>query len=420
METLVKQAMVIICLNLLVLFYFSANSLADEKASGLHWEEYWQRVEAGSPKIKAFDAGVKAVSAEIPLELPPPTVTLGTMGETSPWSGVMEQRIEATQKIPFPTKFIQAAHVKAAKVDFAKTERQFELRRIKERAAQLFIRLYGLEQAERLFAEKQKTLESHLKRLRGLTLTSQVQKIHILETEGELKLLVNEIRQRDLEESVVRRELGVLAGENEAFSETVLISDLLPPEPLPESLAENREEVRQSQKIENWVAAERSLTRQAWIPDLVLTYGRRERLDDVMPSSHEAMIGIEIPFLWAWQPTQKNRRASFLAEKAQADLAQAQREIYADVALNNQKLEILWEQLSNLRQNIVPSFEHRVHLLHRIIPTDLAGLELHLKTLIQLVDQKLKMLSVETTYRELQTQLAIQKEFTSKGMEKSP
>ena len=116
--------------------------------------------------------------------------------------------------------------------------------------------------------------------------------------------------------------------------------------------------------------------------------------------------------MWGWQPARINQRASALLEKSHHESLQSEKSSKNDSEIEKQKLKLLWDQWKTLSDEVIPASQKRVHLLHRITPSDMETLDLHRNTLTQFVDLKLKALKLEQSYRLLASELAIREEYS--------
>jgi len=376
-----------------------------EDSAGTTWKAFWVTVTEQNPKTRVLKAKTEAARSEIVQELPAPMIGLGSMGMNGPTSGVMERTFEVSQKIPFPTKFFKASGVKDARVAVASSDENTELQRIEIEASDFFIGLYQNLKSQELFSENQGILARHLKRLKSLTLFDQLQKIHILEIEAEIKSIDSEIKELQFKEKELRRRIAVLLNEDGSFPGKPILKDLGPPRQvqIPKSLILSES----ARKREELAITEASYAKQEWLPDLTLTYRRRNRLDGVMPSSHEVMIGIEVPFLWGWQPSAKNRAASALSEQARYSAIENQREVVGEIETLRDRVKTLWERIQLFRNEILPIQEKRVHLVHRISPSDMESLDAHRTTLEKWLIDRIKLLEIESEYRRATATLEI-------------
>jgi len=89
------------------------------------------------------------------------------------------------------------------------------------------------------------------------------------------------------------------------------------------------------------------------------------------------------------------------------EAAMIRRESDSELATLQDRVGILWERLSLYQNEILPLQEKRVHLLHRITPTDMSSLELHLNTLQKWISARLSYLELESEYRKTKASLEI-------------
>lgn len=387
------------------IFLFSSIVTKAEESSLMTWKAFWVKVSEQNPKIRALRAKTEATRSEIVQELPAPMVGFSTMGESGPTSNPMERDLEVTQKIPFPTKFVKGSAVKDARVAVSTSEENIELQRIEIEASILFIDLDQNLKTQALLAENQNVLSGHLKRLRSITISDQIQKIHLLEIEAELKSVDAEIKDDQFKEKGLRRKIAALLNEDGSFAGKPVLETLSPPRQvqIPRTLVS----LEPAKKREELALKEESLAKQEWLPDLTLTYRRRSRLDGVMPSSHEVMIGVEIPFLWGWQPAAKNKVASALSDQARYDSIEIQRKVTSEMETLQDRARASWERIQLFKNEILPIQEKRVQLLHRISPSDMESLDLHKATLEKWLAERTKLLEIESEYRRASATLEI-------------
>ncbi len=376
------------------------------EAKNVTWTEFWDILEKQSPKLRALRAKEESVSSRVALEVPAPMIGIGSMGRTSPLSEPMERTYEVTQRVPFPTKFLNAGSVKQAQIDVTQSENALDIQKLKKEATDLFVSLATNLQEQSLFSEKRKVFGAHLKRLRALTLSDQAQQIHILEIDAEEKATDSEIKDLNLKELELRRKLSALLNQEAHFDGTPVFDSLTPPKPK-QARVSNPSAVALASKREELADSERSMAKQEWLPDFSITYRKRDRLDGMLPSGQEAMIGVEIPFFWGWQPSSKVGAASANREQMRNEAAMIRRESDSELATLQDRVGILWERLSLYQNEILPLQEKRVHLLHRITPTDMSSLELHLNTLQKWISARLSYLELESEYRKTKASLEI-------------
>lgn len=380
-------------------------------ADTLEWERYWVQVEGSNPRLQGLKKASDEARSQIALPLPAPMISFGSMGMNSPVSGVMEQTIEVAQKIPFPTKFSAYSGLKNGRVRTAELEAQIRVGEFKRDVYGAFVDLSTVVRQRALLSEKQIFFSDHLKRLRSLTISDQTQQLHILEMDAEQANVRLELAKLDADEKGLRAKLAAyLSGSADGSASSASEASTLFGEPhLPAvdmNSGGNPDKIEASpyvllaQSGENVVSQERSVAKSTWLPDISLTYRRRLRKDGLMPSNHEAMIGVELPFVWGWQTHAVNNAAELKESNAALAAEQVRRDIAAEVAGLKIRITSVRDQLRLMNKQILPNLERRIHLLHRLAQTDMESLDLHRATYERFIDGKLKYINLESELRK--------------------
>lgn len=378
--------------------------------SQINWTDFWVQVEKQSPKIQALRSSVEATRSELSLELPAPMIGVSSLGERGPVSGTMERSYEISQRVPFPGKFIRAGSVKQSRVDVVRSEAALDVQRFKRESADLFVALSRNLQEQLLLKEKQKNYADHLKRLRSMSVSDQVQKIHLLEIDAEYRETHSEILDAKSRESEIRRKISALMNQDELFEQVPLLEPVTPPSDHPVQSAPkvmNPSVITLALRREELASAEKAQARQQWLPDFTFTYRKRERFDNVMPSGHEAMIGLEIPFFWGWQPARKNQTSSALQDRSRLEALELRLNATTEIETLQVRVGTLWERYSLLKNELLPLHEKRVQLLRRITPSDMESLDLHKRTLEKWIAERMKLLDLESEFRRAKMALDI-------------
>ncbi len=370
------------------------------------WEEFWRKVESSNPSLQAEKAGVEASRSEVALALPAPMVAIGSMGMTSPTSGVMERSYEVTQTIPFPTKFFKAGTLKDRRIQAAAASETLAIQRVAWGAAEAFASLDESLQAQKTLAEHKDVLDRHVRRLKSLAISQQGQKIHIATIEADAKVIAAEIldlRQRELD---FRNRLGGLLNLESPY----MGIPRLKPAPVPPSefgQPSRIAAVDAAKHAEEVSAAEATFAKQEWLPDLSLTYRKRNRYDGVMPSSHEVMIGLELPFLWGWDRSANVKSARARAEQMGFSAVAARREALNEISTLQGEVKSLWERMQLFKNEVLPLDQKSIQLLHRLVASDMETLDLHRVTLEKWLTDRMKFVRLEGDYRRASSRLEI-------------
>lgn len=394
-----------------------------EAASGLSQgeislEDVLEMALKDNPQKKALElqgtAAHYAVVAEEPI-LPPPTLSLGSMGSDGPLSseGHMETSVTLTQTIPFPTKVI--AHRRALKQQSLAADAGFKTFEIQLRAEvkKAFFNYLEAQNKLALLNELKSVFEHHLKRLRSGSIQDQIMKSHILSTETESISLENEIIENEQNYKVARGELNYLIGREATAS---LGSPKEPPlSPLPElpesqfleAIIQNHPESMAIEAERKLADAEKDSARSAWLPDLSLSYRYNRRYNDgnnpmsnTTPSNSEVMAGVSIPFLFFWQPAAKNSQASARLESMKSKVLQGRNQLSLKILKTQSAMETLSRQIENLENNLIPRAKKRVSLLESLSPTDLANLMEHRDALSEYIKAKMEVVVKKSQYEK--------------------
>jgi hypothetical protein len=287
-----------------------------DPAGSVTWQTYLAELKSRNPSLKAQTASVEAAKSDVALFVPSTFVGFGSMGERSPVSGVMERSFEITQKIPFPTKFAKASQVKSLRIDYAESMEVVANQEVYSEAIKSFISLDENLKTQKILVQYRDLLTSHVRRLNSLTISDSLQKVHILTVDADSRVVKADLEELKQEEIGLRQRLseyllteGVYSGSPnlKAISNDSAASV--------KNTSAKLASVEAAKKSEALTGAEATYANQIWMPDLSFTYRKRNRFDGVMPSNHEFMVGLEIPFFWNGQNSVTTSGAKFRAEK---------------------------------------------------------------------------------------------------------
>jgi len=387
------------------ILFSHSTAFADPGAEEATWESFWSDVRAKNPSLQGKKAETEVARSEIVLPLPPPTIAVGSMGERSPFSGVMERNYEVSQRVPFPTKFLSASKVKAHRIGYAESAEMVESQRIQSDAANVFVSLDENIKAQKILIRHRDELDRHVRRLKSLVISDQAQKIHILAIDAESKIVSADLVELEQSEIAFRNQLGEFLNISGPYTKTPLLKVV--PKP-PEALAQNKiAAIEAARRAEETSDAEASYAKQVWLPDFSLTYRKRNRFDGVMPSNHEFVIGLEIPFLWGWQSSSGVSAARARADQTRYESIVKRRQVESEISGLQAKVKSDWKRIILFRDEVLPLQEKSITLLHRLTASDMETLDLHRVTLEKWLTDQLKLVRLEGDYRRALTRLEI-------------
>lgn len=362
------------------------------------------------PEIEVLKAKVSQTEArrQVGPSIPPPMVSLGTMGERGPFSGVMENSIELSQTIPFPTKLTSESKERSLEQKAAEAQLEARLLSLRTEAKAAYLELYRAREQITLLEEKRLALENHAKRIRSATLSDRMAQAHVIRIQTEIELSQNEIAKARQTETVSQGTLNVVM----ATDPTTPVPNLEPPplSDLPKTI-ESTTSVAQHPQLralrsstEAFEAGE-DLAKSAWLPDFTIKYRYNRRYDGVMPNNSEVMLGVELPFLFFWQPQGRIAEARAQSEGARSQARQTENELKLKLLKTRSEAESFRTQLLNFSNQIIPQALRRMKLAHSASPTDMESLNEHRESMQSYVELKLAALNLRVDYEKAISEL---------------
>ena len=358
------------------------------------------------PEIESARAKVRQAEArqQTSPSLPPPMVSVGSMGSSGPFSGLMENSIEVRQSLPFPSKLTAESRQRGRETQAV--EEQLKARAFSVRAAakSAFLELYRARELIGLLEEKRRTLEEHAKRIRSVTLSDRMSQAHLVRTTAEIGLAENEIEKARQQEKVAQGTLNVVLSQDPA---DILPSLEEPPlSEIPKAQASAEHPLLSALRSNaDALEAGESVAKSQWLPDLTFKYRYNRRYDGVMPNNSEAMVGLELPFAFFWQPKGKAAEARAQVDDARAQVRLAESELKLRVLKARSEAESLKTRLENFNKVILPQAQKRLKIAHSITPTDMESLNEHRESMESYVDLRLAALNVRVDYEKAVTDL---------------
>lgn len=362
------------------------------------------------PEIEALRARVDQASArhQGAPSLPPPMVSVGTMGERGPFAsqGRMENSIELSQTVPFPTKLSAEADERRLEGRVAAEQLESRMRALRAEAKTAYFELFRSREQIRLLGEKRAVLEQHAKRIRSVTLSDRMTQAHLIRIQNEIALVQIEIEKTHQQEKVAQGTLNAAMGrdpglsvgdlEEPALAKLPLESDVIGGE---KALGEHPE-IRARVAAEDAIEASQSRANAAWLPDFTFKYRYNRRLDGLMPNNTEVMVGIDLPFLFFWQPKGKIAESSASLREAQALRHQSFNDLKLQLLKARTQAESLKGQLQSFEKSILPQAQKRLKVAHSIAPTDMESLTEHRESMENYVDLQMVALNIRVEFEK--------------------
>lgn len=330
------------------------------------------------------------------VDLPPPTLTFNQM-QMEP-SKEKSRGYEISQTIPFPTKLMADKNQRGY---LAQAQTEKSLVREKEILAQaksLYFNLWYLQEKLFLLKEEQKILENHTRLARSTARSDSFASVHVLKTESDLDLLDNEIQDFEQSKKEKLREVAnFLNQDSQNFQ--ILVEE--PPLSKPPQLGkvEDSHQVKALQYELESFRSQDTKAKSEWLPDFMLSYKKMNK-SSMYPEYSEVMVGVSLPFLFFWEPYGKSKAS--LAEKRQAqfELEKQKNEISAQKENLLEKVQILKNQILNLKEKTIPRAEKRIKLVRNVAPRDMETLQDHRDTMEALPKLKEKALELRVQYEK--------------------
>lgn len=362
------------------------------------------------PEIEALRAKLAQSEArrQVGPSVSPPMVSLGTMGSQGPFSGLMENSIELSQTIPFPTKLTAESREKAAEQKAAEAQLEARLVSLRAEAKATYLELYRARERVGLLEEKKQTLENHSKRIRSVTLSDRMVQAHLIRIQTEIGLAQNEIEKARQSEKVSEGTFNVVLGRDPTTPVPAL--ELPPLSELPRAVGSSDSIARHPQlrALESATeASEAAVTRakSTWLPDFTLKYRYNRRYDGVMPNNSEVMVGVELPFLFFWQPSGRVAEAQAKEQEVRSQARQVENELKLRLVKARSEAESLRAQLLTFSNQILPQAKKRMKVAHSVAPTDMESLTEHRESMESYVELQLAALDMRVNYEKAVSEL---------------
>ena len=364
-------------------------------------------VSQNNPELQSYRSQERAEAANIGTEvyLPPPTLTLASMGEQNPFSMKMEESIGVTQMIPFPGKAFRKREALKAQAEAARAVTSTVGRRLLAESKKTFFDYWRFTQTEGLLKENLGILREHVKRIRSAPFRNQLMQAHLLSVQTDEDLAQNELYTTQQEVETIKATLNALMGRDPGLPLARPVYQNLSQLPAPPSkekidqIVVSHPNARQRFFEQKSMESSLSASRSDYLPDLMIGY-RYNKQHDNTPNNHELMLGITMPFAFPWQV---NARVETARHKAEAARHLNSKEIYdlkLQVLKSYSQLTSFHSQLLQLEKKVLPQAQKRQHIAHGIAPTDFETLMEHRDALESYVNLKLKHTELRADYEK--------------------
>lgn len=351
--------------------------------------------------LKVEAAKTQAMEAKaVGFSLPAPMVGFNKMDMQD---GSSSSGFEISQTIPFPTKLTNDRSARKLEAQAQNEMQKAFGAELLAKARLLYFSLWASQERLSLIKEKKTVIGRHIKLARAGSRSDSFSQIHILKAESEVDALDNEFLSA---EQVLRgKQIEVaefINADPQAFKPVVKEPPLTP---LPEnnSFATPHQLESARLTLESFRARE-SEAKASYFPELNLRY--KEMSESAMfPRYNEVMVGVNLPFVFFWEPRAAASSASARRLQAQYEYGREKRKIETQKTSLFIKAESLKKQIENLNTKLLPRAEKRMRLVHTLAPRDMETLQDHRETMEAFPDLKLKALEYREQYEEAISEL---------------
>ncbi len=381
------------------------------QAQSLTLAEVLQATRSESPDVKILEAKLTGLEAKKSgaTNIPAPMIGVSYMGTDGPFkSGDMREKpsFEISQTIPFPTKIFASRAASSKELTAGVASRNYELKIIEASAKAAFWNYYKAFNEQKYKREQVSVLKDHLKRLSRSPVSDTLTSSHILSIQNEISLMESEIDDAEFETDRARNVLFVYTG----LSKEKLA---LPPGDGPlkfqeENLksASNSFLIKKAEAEVEQSKSELSFAKSAYLPDFTLKYKWNSEFASV-PRNQEVMLGIDLPFVFFWQPAAGVSQARAQLVEKEAMKKKAERE--SEAALSNflGEVDVTKKKLIRLEKEILPRSEKRLKLAHSISFSDMQSLEQHREVLEDVLKQRLERVRLRSFFEKTLAELEV-------------
>ena len=390
-------------IGLLTFALLSFSQTAASFAQNLRLFDLLQASEKENPDIKVLEAKFSALEAKKSgaTNIPAPMIGVSYMGTSGPFkSNEMNEKpsFEISQTIPFPTKIFAERNAANSELSAGRASKEYEKKLIVASVKAAFWNYYQAYHEEKYTVEQVKNLKNHLKRLSRSFVTDTLTNSHILSIQNEISLMESSIDEASLTLTKARNALFIFTGIskeelNRAPEEIPLSQSPLQPK-TGESLIIKKAKAEAEQS-----RSELSLARNSYLPDLTLKYKWNSEFANT-PRNQEIMLGIDLPFLFFWQPRATVSEARAKLIESEAIELKTQRESVAALSTLSEELGVKRRKIERLESDILPRSERRLKLAHSISFSDMQSLDQHREVLEDYLKLKLEKLKLRVEFEK--------------------
>ncbi len=362
--------------------------------------QYLEQVLRESPDLAIEEAKVKVAGSRASgVRINPPMVGYMQMREGSN----ANPGYELLQEIPFPSKIIKEKEVRDLEYSSSQKRRDYNKNQILALARKAYFNFWGVYRKIQISKEKQQWIQHHIRLSRTTTRADSSTQIHLLEMESDQDMLENELIAMNSDLVEKRNDLKV-------FAPSLNLNTLQPVEPDLATLEfANRgtgAPIAVREKDLLVMKAQEDLSKQKYLPDFFLRL-RQFNGSEMSPRSQEIMVGLNLPFVFFWQPKAELAEAQAQRQIAESELLKAKIEFETKVASLVAKAGSLLEQLENLKSKLLPRAEKRKNLVTNLSQRTIESLDQHRAVVIGYLDLKLRAVELRQDYENAVSELFV-------------
>lgn len=360
--------------------------------------EFLNEVRSRSPDLELEKANIDAAEARASgIRINPPMIGLMEMKEQEGNS----RGYEISQEIPFPTKIIQDKKVRNLELETQKESSNYQKVLLFADARNAYLNFWSVYTRLNILKEKHEWLKHHLKISRTSSWSDTEAKIHLLEVESDADILENEVLS--LQSELVDKQNAL-----RIFAPGIQVESIVPAEPMMASVqiekANSSPTIVWKEKELEARNAMLGLKKQAYLPDFFVRL-RSFNGNDASLQSQELMVGINLPFLFFWQPRAEVAESSAQRMKAEIELQKSRIDFESKLSSLSKKAQSLELQIKNLKDKLIPRAEKRMKLVRNVSQRTMEGLDQHRSIMLSFLDFKTKAIELrlehENTIREI-------------------
>ncbi|MBL8023796.1 MAG: TolC family protein [Elusimicrobia bacterium] len=349
-------------------------------SSPLSLEHVLVVVQRDNPEIKAARERWRAFAARVSQAATPtkPRVDFERMDAPRGdhvWTDAGERNLVISQELPFPTTLYfmgQRARQEAKAAESAFHSKEHD---VLSRAKQAYARLFLSHHAIEIFKEYVNLMGQFSKVAEAKYAAGKASQIDALKAQVELSKMLNELvtlqQEKEINEALLNTLLNRPPG-------SLLGRPIDPdPRPLAVSLSEleaeaviARPDLREAAFIVDKSRTQVTLSRSDYLPDLMLQYRQRNRVNGT--DSHDAMVGVTVP-LWFWKQGALVREARAERDMAQAEYQTLKNQTLFDVKSFLVKAQTAQRLVDLYQTSVLPQAEHALKITEASYRADRMG-----------------------------------------------